>query len=154
MYALYPYSGSTPGKQCQRARADGRKRGDKLANLVGDLLALGEHDDDCDYGIDGDVRRMTVLSSTLDLHDRSLWHPIGSDNISLFPKSGVEAPGSWRPHLVYVEGRNTFWLPYCMHEGYARALGDACVFKTTQQPTFVIADSPMTNIGNNVSVFI
>ena len=48
MYALYPYSGSTPGKQCQRARADGRKRGDKLANLVGDLLALGEHDDDCD----------------------------------------------------------------------------------------------------------
>ena len=89
MYALYPYSGSTPGKQCQRARADGRKHGDKLANLVGDLLVLGEHDDDCDYGIDGDVRRMTVLSSTLDLHDRSLWHPNGLDNILLFPKSCV-----------------------------------------------------------------
>jgi hypothetical protein len=150
MYALHPYSGSMLAKQCQRLHADGRKRGDKLANLVGDLLALGEHDNDCtNDGINGDMRWMTVLLSTLELHDRSLWHPIGSDNISLFPKSGIKALGLWCAHLVYIEGGNTFWLPYCM-----RVLGDACVFKTTQQPTFVTTDSPMTNIDNNVSVFM
>jgi peptidase E len=125
MYALDPNSGSTPGKQRQRARADGKKRMGKLANLLGDLLALGKERDD---GIDGDVlRRISVLTSTLDLHDGSLRHHIGSNDITLFPKSDVEALGSWRPHLVYVEGGNTFWLRHCMYGGgYARALEDAC----------------------------
>jgi hypothetical protein len=125
MYALDPRSTSTPGKQRQRARADGRKRRDKLVDLVGDLLTLDDDDDD-DIGIDGDLRRMPVLSSTLDLCDGSLKHHIGSNDASLFPTTDVEALTSWRPHLVYVEGGNTFWLRHCMDEGYASALRDAC----------------------------
>ena len=33
------------------------------------------------------------------------------------PKTGKEAIRDWKPHLVYVQGGNTFWLHHCMEKG-------------------------------------
>jgi len=133
MYAPDPRSSSTPGKQRQRARADGKKRRDKLLRLVEDLLTID--DDDRDDGRDDDRRRrrIGVLSTTLDLDDGSTRHNFGSDDASHFPRDGSAALSTWRPHLVYVEGGNTFWLRYCMGRGgpgpgggYVGLVRDAC----------------------------
>lgn len=32
-------------------------------------------------------------------------------------KDGREALHSWNPHLIYLEGGNTFWLHHCIHKG-------------------------------------
>ena len=101
MYALNPESKNTPGKQRQRARADGKKRRNLVVKTIEDLL--GDH--------------VTVLACTLDFDDGSIKQPVGSDDGSLFPKDGKEAFSSWKPHLIYVEGGNTFWLQYCIEKG-------------------------------------
>lgn len=101
MYALNPESKNTPGKQRQRARADGKKRRNLVVKAVEDLL--GEH--------------ITVLACTLDFDDGSVKQPAGSDDDSLFPKDGKEVFSSWKPHLVFVEGGNTFWLQHCIEKG-------------------------------------
>lgn len=34
---------------------------------------------------------------------------------------------SWHPHLIYVEGGNTFWLQHCIEKGnYSQLIKDAC----------------------------
>lgn len=33
------------------------------------------------------------------------------------PQAGKEAIRAWKPHLVYVQGGNTFWLHHCMEKG-------------------------------------
>ena len=44
-----------------------------------------------------------------------------------FPRDGREALTDWRPHLVYVEGGNTFWLRHCIEKGdWAGLLADSC----------------------------
>ncbi len=101
MYALNPESKNTPGKQRQRARADGKKRRNLVVKTIEDLL--GDH--------------VTVLACTLDFDDGSIKQPVGSDDGGLFPKDGKEAFSSWKPHLIYVEGGNTFWLQYCIEKG-------------------------------------
>jgi hypothetical protein len=136
MYAPDPRSSSTPGRQRQRARADGKKRRDKLLRLVEDLLTIDDDEDDDDDHRDDDRRRrrIGVLSTTLDLDDGSLKHNFGSDDASLFPRDGSAALATWRPHLVYVEGGNTFWLRHCMGKGpgpgpgggYVGLVRDAC----------------------------
>ena len=101
MYALNPESKNTPGKQRQRARADGKKRRNLVVKTIEDLL--GE--------------QFSVLACTLDFDDGSIKQPVGSDDGSLFPKDGKEALSSWKPHLIYVEGGNTFWLQHCIEKG-------------------------------------
>jgi peptidase E len=60
--------------------------------------------------------------------------------ISLFPfvlytQSGKEALQSWRPHLIYVQGGNTFWLYHCMEKGdWGEDLIKACC-SSHGQPT-------------------
>lgn len=88
MYALNPQSGNTPGKQRQRARADGKKRRAQLLQLVEELMfpTDGTEDDDF-YGSDGS-RKWNLLAVTLDLDDGSLKQPVGGygDESLLFPE--------------------------------------------------------------------
>lgn len=108
MYALRPESNNTPGKQRQRARADGKKRRNEIVKLLQEELP----------GI-------PIRAVTLDFDDESVKQPestiINSANpspaVSAFPKSGEHALGEWKPHLVYVQGGNTFWLYHCLEKG-------------------------------------
>ena len=75
MYALRKDSTNTPGKQRQRARADGKKKRTQVINSLKELF-LSENDTD----------GMDILTVTLDLGDGSLKQPEGSTNPSLFPK--------------------------------------------------------------------
>lgn len=114
-YALNPQSSNTPGKQRQRARADGKKRRTQLLNLINELLN------------DSDDTQFNILATTLDLDDGSLKQPVGSDDASLFPMSDKAALSTWNPHLIYVEGGNTFWLQHCIEKGnYSALMKDAC----------------------------
>ena len=80
MYALRSDSTSSPGKQRQRARADGKKRRTQVIRLVEELFASDDEEED------GGGLNVNVLAITLDLHDGSLKQPQGSDDSTLFPK--------------------------------------------------------------------
>lgn len=42
-------------------------------------------------------------------------------------KTGEEALTTWEPHIVYVEGGNTFWLQHCIEKGnWGSLLKSAC----------------------------
>lgn len=71
MYALRADSANTPGKQRQRARADGKKRRTQVVEYIQDMFS----------------DEINVVTITLDLDDGSVKQPEGSDNaISDFPK--------------------------------------------------------------------
>lgn len=115
MYALRKDSTASPGKQRQRARADGKKRRTEIVNLI--ATELSEH-------VDVDVNVLTV---TLDLDDGSVKQPEGSDNPSKFPETGVVAIKDWAPHFIYVQGGNTFWLYHCIEKGnWGELIYEAC----------------------------
>lgn len=119
MYALNPKSSNTPGKQRQRARADGKKRRTQLLKLLDELLSP-------DNDSDG-PSQFNLIATTLDLDDGSLKQPVGSDDKLLFPENDRAALSTWHPHLIYVEGGNTFWLQHCMDKGeYSALMRDAC----------------------------
>jgi hypothetical protein len=101
MYAPRTDSDNSLGQQRQRARADGKKRRTGVLQLVKELLG---NDD------------VLILAVTLDLDDGSIKQPEGSSDISLFPTTTTVA--EWKPHLLYVEGGNTFWLHHCMTKGH------------------------------------
>jgi hypothetical protein len=114
MYAINPQSLNTPGKQRQRARADGKKRRTQVLNLLETLLSV-----DCS-------ENSSIQTITLDLDDDSLKQPEGPDS-SQFPKDGKEALSTWNPTVIYVEGGNTFWLQHCIDKGeYSQLIIDAC----------------------------
>lgn len=114
MYALSPQSSNTPGKQRQRARADGKKRRTQVLNLLETLLS-----------VDGS-ENLSMQTITLDLDDDSVKQPEGPDN-SQFPRDGKEAFSTWNPTVIYVEGGNTFWLQHCIDKGeYSQLIIDAC----------------------------
>eukprot|EP00986_Skeletonema_menzelii_P000502 scaffold150_cov151-Skeletonema_menzelii.AAC.5 len=114
MYALNPKSSNTPGKQRQRARADGKKRRTQVLHLMSTLLSAES------------LENLSFQTITLDLDDDSLKQPEGPDN-SQFPKDGKEALSSWDPTVIYVEGGNTFWLQHCIDKGeYSQLIIDAC----------------------------
>ena len=119
MYALRPESSSTPGKQRQRARADGKQRRNAIVQLLGQELekVLPRH-------VVGSIRAVT-----LDLEDGSVKQPeqqysrnsLDLDNSKWassprhsFPTTGQQVLDDWKPHLVYVQGGNTFWLYHCL----------------------------------------
>lgn len=101
MYALKSDSINSPGKQRQRARADGKKRRTLVIQTIHQLF----------------LQKINILAVTLDLDDGSIKQPEGSKNANFFPKDGKEALREWAPHFVYVEGGNTFWLHHCMVKG-------------------------------------
>jgi hypothetical protein len=107
MYALRSDSKRSPGKQRQRARADGKKRRNEIVKLLGQELSTVVADDDKD---------VNVLAVSLDLDDGSIKQPEGSSDDSKFPSNGKEALESWKPHFIYVQGGNTFWLYHCMEK--------------------------------------
>lgn len=76
MYALNPNSKNTPGKQRQRARADGKKRRNQIVNYIQEQL----------FCADNSSFKVNVLATTLDFDDGSLKQPVGSDNADVFPK--------------------------------------------------------------------
>ena len=70
MYALRKDSANTPGKQRQRARADGKKRRNEIVNLLQEELG----------------QDVSILAATLDFDDGSVKQPEGSDDTARFPK--------------------------------------------------------------------
>ncbi len=74
--------------------------------------------------------KLQVSVVTLDLDDNSIKQAAGPDgNDSEFPKDGIEALTDWKPHLIYIEGGNTFWLHHCMNKGdidWSNLISDAC----------------------------
>ena len=92
MYALRRESQRTPGVQRQRARRDGKQKRDRAVEFFG-----------------GPARCDAV---TLDLGDGSVKHAVGD----ALPTTGEDALGSWVPHVVLVDGGNTFWLRRCMED--------------------------------------
>jgi len=89
-YALNPTSSNTPGKQRQRARADGKKRRTQLLKLLDELLSPNDSDGPLQFN---------PIATTLDLDDGSLKQPVGSDDKWLFPDNDRAALSTWRPHL-------------------------------------------------------
>lgn len=103
LYALRIDSQNTPGKQRQRARADGKKRRNEVVRIIKELFQ----------------DRVSVQVVTVDLDDGSVKQPDGfeDDNASSVPKDGKGALKDWSPHFIYVEGGNTFWLHHCLTKG-------------------------------------
>ena len=103
MYALRPDSTNTPGKQRQRARADGKKRRNNIVQLLEKEILPSE---------------CPVRVVTLDLDDGSIKQAEGpAESDHAFPADGKEALTDWKPHLIYIEGGNTFWLSHCAEKG-------------------------------------
>jgi hypothetical protein len=118
MYALRKDSTSTAGKQRQRARSDAKKRRDEVCGLISDLLSFG------DSGHRTSRKAISIDAVTLDWADGSLKHVACTGSPP--PSNGRQALAGWRPHLVYVQGGNTFWLHHCVEKGgWSRVLADA-----------------------------
>ncbi len=135
MYALRPGSTSKPGKQRGRNRADGKQRRDRLMNFLEEQL----------QGFVQDVNSessFTINTITLDFDDASVKQPqqvvVGNtSNDESFPKTGKEAIREWKPHLVYVQGGNTFWLHHCMETGdWQQDLINACCTTSIDENVF------------------
>jgi len=120
MYAIRADSENTPGKQRQRARADGKKKRDQVVQYIQEMFSaspVGEN--------------LNILAVTLDLDDGSIKQPTstGSADSKSFPKEGKQALTGWNPHVIYLEGGNTFWLHHCMEKGeedWFQLIKDAC----------------------------
>ena len=142
MYALRADSQNTPGKQRQRARADGKKRRNELVQFLLKLFATNDDDDDDDDKSDKNSdsnnndnnsnNSIAIQVVTLDWDDGSVKQPevvvsgksnnrndnaLSSSSSTVFPTTGQEAMRDWMPHLVYVQGGNTFWLHHCLQKG-------------------------------------
>ena len=114
MYAIRKDSNNTPGKQRQRARQDGKSRRTQIAQLIQDHFTQAYNEIS---GSSTDESPVNVLTITLDFDDDSLKQPEGSNDASKFPTTGMEALLDWNPHMIYVQGGNTFWLYHCMEKG-------------------------------------
>ena len=163
MYALRSDSNNSPGKQRQRARADGKKRRDKVmqyiyneifqskVNVAGVTLDLDDgsikqpivllpnnHNKVVDKDKDNDPTTTTTLSAaTITTTD--------SRSTTDFPKSGHDAFTKWNPNIVYIEGGNTFWLQHCIEKGdWSKLLIDACCCR----------DDDVNDDDNNTALYI
>jgi hypothetical protein len=84
MYALRKGSNNTPGKQRQKARADGKSRRNEIVKVIEDKL--GE--------------KASVLAATLDLDDGSIKHPEGVDDLSRFPEVSCGMTFACHPDIL------------------------------------------------------
>ena len=138
MYALRSDSQNTPGKQRQRARADGKQRRDQLVSflqtILNEELKIGSND------------MISVSAVTLDLDDGSIKQPYTShqDSSITFPTNGKDALTIWNPHVIYVEGGNTFWLWHCIDKGeWGKLIVGACCSEkdSARRPSLYIGKS-------------
>lgn len=99
MYALRADSNNTPGKQRQRARADGKKRRSLIVETVRDMFP----------------ESIGVVTVTLDLDDGSIKQPDGgSDDENDFPKvSAVLESSAFSP---FAQHHHLLILFYCRME--------------------------------------
>jgi peptidase E len=138
MYALRSDSQNTPGKQRQRARADGKKRRDQLVSFLQTTL-----DEELNIG----SNKTCISTITLDLDDGSIKQPnhtFHKDSSITFPANGKDALTQWNPHIIYVEGGNTFWLWHCIDKGnWAKLITDACCTEidSAHRPSLYIGKS-------------
>jgi len=131
MYALRAESMQTPGKQRQRARADGKKRRNQIVAMLQQHLS-----DDAEVHV-----------TTLDFMDGSLKQSEGTDDTSKFPVTAREALTTWQPHFVYVPGGNTFWLHHCMQEwrdDFVDTVCSNCVYCGTSAGAILMGRSMQT----------
>jgi peptidase E len=124
MYALRKDSLNTPGKQRQRARADAKSRRDTIVQYLQNLFVHDPHN----ATTNSPPITIDVSALTLDLEDGSLKHPFGSTTFSsnkvnnkaiTISKSNVNINitsflYTYSPHIIYVDGGNTFWLHHCL----------------------------------------
>lgn len=140
MYALRADSSNTPGKQRQRARADGKKRRNQLVGHIEQML--------------GNTEKFNILAATLDFDDGTIKQPTGSDDKSKFPTNGKDALTSWNPHVVYIEGGNTFWLYHCMdksEEKYMELIKNACCIQHDDEDS---SKFPSIYIGKSAGAIV
>ena len=167
MYALRADSNNSPGKQRQRARADGKKRRNQLVRYIEDHVSTqisrteGDNDNNSDSDNNdsgsGDDVNVNILAVTLDLDDGSIKQTSGSEDVSKFPSSGKEALTTWNPHIVYLEGGNTFWLHHCMEKGeedWMQLIRDACCSKSTSTTDADICRRPALYIGKSAGAIV
>jgi peptidase E len=126
MYALRLDSTNTPGRQRQRARADAKQRRDEICTMLVSCCANvldGTIDNDIDIHVvtvdlaDGSVKQPEVWSSSSEprisngatIQKRASSH----DDV---PQTGRAAINEWKPHLIYLQGGNTFWLHHCLRD--------------------------------------
>ena len=87
--------------------------------MLQEMFRLNDDNDDKENSLPA-TTNLEILTITLDLDDGSVKQPASSkdsiDDFS-FPTTGKEAVRDWEPHLVYVDGGNTFWLYHCMEKG-------------------------------------
>lgn len=139
MYALRKDSLNTPGKQRQRARADAKSRRDTIVKYLQNLFVLEAQN----TTTNSQPITVDVSALTLDIEDGSLKHPFSSLNI--FPnrmngeaitisKNNININitsflHTYCPHIIYVDGGNTFWLHHCLSRNnnyYWNALVNFC----------------------------
>lgn len=126
MYALRPDSKKSPGLQRKRSRADAKQRRDDIVRFLREEIVPANQD---------------IHVVTMDFHDSSVKHPhvdFGSSHNTNnnvdgmqpsgvtsekkqptdvpFPRNGQEAITQWNPHIIYVQGGNTFWLYHCIEK--------------------------------------
>lgn len=130
-YALKSNSTDTPGKQRRHAEAEAKER---RLQIVSTLTSIFSQQED----------EISIHSVTLDLDDGSINHQDGSKHPNAFPKTGKEALREWSPHLIYVDGGNTFWLHHCMEKGGWRSDIMDLVATTTPGMTVTGADKENT----------
>lgn len=143
MYALRPGSTSKPGKQRGRNRADGKKRRNEILRLLQDQLeefVVASHDGNDDGNENKkDTTVFSISTVSMDFDDASVKQPeevvVARNNDPLaetgaqFPETGKQAIREWKPHFIYVQGGNTFWLHHCMEKGnWTKDLTDACFY--------------------------
>ncbi len=161
MYALRADSKNSPGKQRQRARADGKKRRNQLIRYIQDTYSTSSPSSTLP-----NLSNVNILATTLDLDDGSIKQSqstISDEESTVFPKDGREALTSWNPHIIYVEGGNTFWLHHCMTkegkggEDWMRLIHDAVHVHANDDGDDSKADSnrrPALYIGKSAGAIV
>lgn len=139
MYALRKDSLNTPGKQRQRARADAKSRRDAIVQYLQNVFI---HDAQ-NATTNSQPITVDVSALTLDIEDGSLKHPFSSLNAYPSSMNGEAITISknnininitsflhtYSPHIIYVDGGNTFWLHHCLSRNnnyYWNALVNFC----------------------------
>ena len=106
-YAMKSNTTDTPDTQRQRAQTEAKKRRSQIITMLSSIFFEPEFQEN----------QIRIHSVNLDFDDGSIEDREGSLNESDFPKTGKEALREWNPHLIYVDGGNTFWLYHCMEKG-------------------------------------
>jgi peptidase E len=106
-YALKSQCTDAPDTQRQRARAEALERRSEIITTLSNIFSKPKDQEN----------QICIHSVNLDFDDGSIEDCEGSQDEHDFPKTGKEALREWNPHLIYVDGGNTFWLYHCMEKG-------------------------------------